>query len=79
MFCVRSYLTPIQVIKDEGTGVALAEACESMPEKFGVYKRRPLWGEQLCGWLREGSEQAADELRESVSVAKETDGTKNTL
>ncbi|KAL8934483.1 MAG: hypothetical protein Q9211_005206 [Gyalolechia sp. 1 TL-2023] len=53
MFCVRSYLTPIQQIKDEGNGHALADACDSMPEKFGAYKRRPVWGDQLCGWLRE--------------------------
>lgn len=53
MFCVRSYLYPMTDIKNEGNGPALADACDSMPEKFGVYKRRPLWGEQLCTWLRE--------------------------
>ncbi|KAL8715169.1 MAG: hypothetical protein Q9220_001127 [cf. Caloplaca sp. 1 TL-2023] len=53
MFCVRSYLTPIQQIKEEGHGSALADACDSMPEKFGVYKRRPVWGDQLCRWLRD--------------------------
>ncbi|KAL8701026.1 MAG: hypothetical protein Q9201_005128 [Fulgogasparrea decipioides] len=54
MFCVRSYLTPIKQIKEEGNGPALADACDTMPEKFGVYKRRPVWGNQLCEWLREG-------------------------
>ncbi|KAL8766976.1 MAG: hypothetical protein Q9209_006388 [Squamulea sp. 1 TL-2023] len=54
MFCVRSYLTPIREIKAEGSGPALADACDSMPEKFGVYKKRPVWGNQLCEWLREG-------------------------
>ncbi|KAI4123334.1 MAG: hypothetical protein LQ338_005316 [Usnochroma carphineum] len=53
MFCVRSYLTPIKQIKEEGNGPALAEACDTMPDKFGVYKRRPAWGDQLCRWLRE--------------------------
>ncbi|KAL8983873.1 MAG: hypothetical protein Q9177_004853 [Variospora cf. flavescens] len=53
MFCVRSYLTPIKQIREEGNGPALADACDSMPEKFGVYKRRPVWGDQLCEWLRE--------------------------
>ena len=52
MFCVRSYLTPIRQIKEEGNGTALADACDTMPEKLGYYKRRPLWGEQLCEWLR---------------------------
>lgn len=54
MFCVRSYLTPIQQIKDEQNGAALADACDSMPERFGTYKRRPVWGDQLCDWLRGG-------------------------
>lgn len=53
VFAVRSYLTPLTQIKDEGSGPALAEACESMPEKFGVYKNRPTWGQRLCAWLRE--------------------------
>ncbi|KAL8980568.1 MAG: hypothetical protein Q9205_004385 [Flavoplaca limonia] len=52
MFCVRTYLTPIQHIKDEGNGGALADACDSMPEKFDVYKRKSVWGNQLCEWLR---------------------------
>ncbi|KAI4185031.1 MAG: hypothetical protein L6R41_004375 [Letrouitia leprolyta] len=54
MFCVRTYLTPISQIREEGSGHALADTCDSMPEKFGMYKRRPVWGDQLCGWLREG-------------------------
>ena len=58
MFCVRSYLTPIKQIKKEGNGPALADACDSMPEKFGIYKRRPVWGDQLCGWLRDDTEVA---------------------
>ncbi|KAL9602772.1 MAG: hypothetical protein Q9219_001615 [cf. Caloplaca sp. 3 TL-2023] len=53
MFCVRSYLTPIKEVKQEGSGPALADACDTMPEKFGVYKRRPVWGDQLCTWLRD--------------------------
>ncbi|KAL8824948.1 MAG: hypothetical protein Q9170_007991, partial [Blastenia crenularia] len=57
MFCVRSYLTPIRQIKEEGNGPALADACDTMPEKFGVYKRRPVWGDQICEWLREGAAQ----------------------
>lgn len=52
MFCVRSYLYPIKDIKEEGNGPALAEACESMPERFGAYKRRTVWGAELGAWLR---------------------------
>ena len=53
VFAVRSYLTSLAQIRDEGSGPTLAEACESMPEKFGVYKNRPAWGQKLCAWLRE--------------------------
>ena len=53
VFAVRSYLTPLTEIRDEGSGPTLAEACESMPEKFGIYKNRPTWGERLSAWLRE--------------------------
>ena len=60
MFCVRTYLKPIQHIKDEGHGSALADACDSMPEKFGVYKRRPMWRNQLCEWLRADHEMNMD-------------------
>ncbi|KAI4280014.1 MAG: hypothetical protein L6R38_004795 [Xanthoria sp. 2 TBL-2021] len=62
MFCVRSYLTPIQQVKDDGRGPDLADACDSMPEKFDVYKRRPVWGKQLCDWLRAsgGGREEAD-------------------
>ena len=50
---MRSYLTPLAEIRDEGSGPALAEACESMPEAFAVYKNRLTWGSKLCDWLRE--------------------------
>lgn len=50
---MRTYLTPLTEIRDEGSGPALAEACESMPEAFAVYKNRLTWGSKLCAWLRE--------------------------
>ena len=50
---MRSYLTPLTEIRDEGSGPVLAEACESMPEAFAVYKNRLTWGSKLCAWLRE--------------------------
>ena len=52
VFAVRIYLTPRVEIKAEGLGPQLAEACESMPEKFGVCKTRPMWGDALSFWLR---------------------------
>jgi hypothetical protein len=55
MFCVRTYLTPLQDIKDEGNGPELADTIESMPGRLGDYKKRPFWGEKVCAWLREGA------------------------
>jgi hypothetical protein len=52
VFCVRSYLTPLRQIREEGNGVALAKAIEGMPEQLGVYKMRPLWGEKILPWLK---------------------------
>lgn len=68
MFAVRTYMTPLTDIKAEGLGPLLAEACESMPEKFGVYKNRPTWGQKLCSWLRDGEAQASEPSH--VEVAK---------
>jgi hypothetical protein len=53
IFCVRTYLTPLQDIRDEGNGPELADAIDSMPEKLGDYKMRPFWGKKVCAWLRE--------------------------
>jgi len=53
MFCVRSYMTPLEQIRQEGEGPKLAEAIESMPEKLGMYKMRQFWGEKVLPWLKE--------------------------
>ena len=53
VFTVRSYLYPLSDIKVEGSGPELADACDSMPEKFGIYKNRTTWGATLCDWLRD--------------------------
>ena len=66
VFAVRSYLTPLTQIRSEGAGPALADACESMPEKFGVYKNRPTWGPVLCSWLR--GERAKAKAHDSESL-----------
>ena len=56
-------------IRDEGSGPALAEACESMPEAFAVYKNRLTWGSKLCAWLRE--EEGERERCEGGRVGRE--------
>lgn len=58
VFAVRSYLTPLATVREEGLGPELAEACQSMPEKFAVYKNRPTWGPSLISWLRDGKSRA---------------------
>ena len=57
VFCVRTYLTSLQDIRDEGNGVELADAIGRMPEKLGDYKMRPFWGLRVCAWLRENPEK----------------------
>jgi hypothetical protein len=52
IFCVRSYLTSLEDIRNEGNGPLLADAIESLPEKLGDYKRRPFWGQDVCAYLR---------------------------
>lgn len=52
IFCVRSYMTPLEKIKNEGDGPRLADAIESMPEKLGLYKMRQFWGGDVLPWLR---------------------------
>ncbi|KAI4234191.1 MAG: hypothetical protein L6R40_006850 [Gallowayella cf. fulva] len=78
MFCVRTYLTPIKQIKDEGNGSALADACDTMPEKFGVYKRRPVWGHRLCEWMRDGERKDEDTLLHDPVQASQADGQRPT-
>ena len=68
VFAVRSYITPLTDIKSEGSGPLLAEACESMPEKFAVYKNRPTWGQTLCTWLKDDGTQSNDVNDESPSL-----------
>lgn len=69
VFAIRTYITPLTQIRDEGSGPLLAEVCESMPEKFGVYKNRPAWGQKLCAWLREeGSATNKHDLHVSTAI-----------
>lgn len=73
VFAVRSYLTPLTQIREEGSGPTLAEACDSMPEKFGIYKNRPTWGQKVCVWLRE-EDSAAEKHDLPVSLATNSTG-----
>ncbi|KAK2600117.1 hypothetical protein QQS21_005132 [Conoideocrella luteorostrata] len=52
IFCVRSYMTTLQEIKEEGNGPLLAEASESMPHKLGDYKKRPFWQTAVYRYLK---------------------------
>lgn len=70
-FAVRSYLTSLIEIRDEGSGPALAEACESMPEAFAVYKNRLTWGRRLCAWLREEKGERGGREGERVEGERE--------
>lgn len=49
---VRTYLTPINQLKDEGLGPELATAIESLPDDLAFYKRRQLWGKAVTEYLR---------------------------
>jgi len=55
VFCVRSFMTPISEIVEEGNGFALATAIESMPERLGLYKKRPFWADDVLAFLKSGS------------------------
>jgi Protein of unknown function (DUF3445) len=54
IFCVRSFLTPITEIVEEGNGIALAKAIESMPDNLGLYKKRPFWADDVLAFLKSG-------------------------
>jgi hypothetical protein len=52
VFCVRLYMTSLHDIVREGNGVELADAVDSMPEKLGLYKKRPFWEKDVMAFLR---------------------------
>lgn len=49
---VRTYLTPVNQVKQEGLGPELANAIESLPDDLAFYKRRQVWGKAVCEYLR---------------------------
>ncbi|KAK6334586.1 hypothetical protein TWF718_010043 [Orbilia javanica] len=52
VFFVKTYMTPLARVKEEGQGEALATAIDGLPEKLGVYKKRIVWGEAVKEALR---------------------------
>ncbi|KAJ2901589.1 hypothetical protein MKZ38_001668 [Zalerion maritima] len=52
VFCVRSFMTPLVELVEEGEGPALADAIQTMPDRLGVYKKRPVWEEDVISFLR---------------------------
>ncbi|KAM9906508.1 hypothetical protein OXX59_000611 [Metschnikowia pulcherrima] len=49
---VRTYLTPVKQIKEEGLGPEMARAIESLPADLAFYKRRKLWGKAVSEYLK---------------------------
>ncbi|KAK6523989.1 hypothetical protein TWF694_005658 [Orbilia ellipsospora] len=52
VFFIKTYMTPLNVVKAEGQGEALATAIEGMPDKLAIYKGRNIWGEAVVSALR---------------------------
>ncbi|EGV63451.1 hypothetical protein PSN45_004265 [Yamadazyma tenuis] len=48
---VRTYLTPISKIKQEGLADELCRAIDALPTDLGFYKRRPAWGTAVKQYL----------------------------
>lgn len=52
IFCVRSYMTSLEEMRERGEAKELADAITSMPERLAEYKMRHLWGDKILPWLR---------------------------
>lgn len=52
IFSIRTYLTPMKQLRDEGIGEELIGGIEGMQNTIGQYKRRPEWGDAVCAYLR---------------------------
>lgn len=50
---VRTYLTPISQIKNEGLGEELCRAIDLLPEEISFYKRKGAWGDAVKRYLRQ--------------------------
>ena len=48
---IRTYLTPIKTIKQEGLGKELSRAIDGLPDDLAFYKKRNSWGEAVKEYL----------------------------
>lgn len=53
LMTIRTYLTPINQIKQEGLAEDLVNGIDSLPEDLAFYKRRSEWGEAVKQYLRQ--------------------------
>lgn len=51
VFTIRTYLTPLSVIKQEGRALEFADAILALPDNVAHYKNRPLWGSAVVEYL----------------------------
>lgn len=52
LMTIRTYLTPISQIKQEGLAPDLIFGIDSLPDDLAFYKRRDAWGEAIKQYLR---------------------------
>ncbi|EMG50617.1 hypothetical protein SBY92_001406 [Candida maltosa Xu316] len=52
LMTIRTYLTPIDKIKEEGNAMELIRGIDSLPDDLAFYKRRDAWGEAVKEYLR---------------------------
>lgn len=50
---VRTYLTPLRQIKDEGLGEEICDGIDGMPADVSLYKRMEEWGDAVKDYMRE--------------------------
>ncbi|CAK7894106.1 hypothetical protein CAAN1_02S01728 [[Candida] anglica] len=50
---VRTFLTPLKQIKEEGLSNELCDAIDGLPDDVAFYKKRGAWGEAVKQYLRE--------------------------
>jgi len=53
VFSVKTFLTPLSEIKEEGLGEELLAAVNSMPECLARYKIRSFWLKEVTAFLRD--------------------------
>lgn len=51
VFTIRTYLTPMSVIKQEGRAMEFIDAILALPDNVAHYKNRPVWGTAVTEYL----------------------------